>query len=118
MLAYYGSMISFITSGAPALAKAKALVVFQGTFAHTPCGTLVLPVSPRSTGVFDSVPYPLVLAWLPEVLHSKGSLVNFDISDILFLVVVLWIAIEILNNGDWGGGRRVRVDDRVVVPAG
>jgi hypothetical protein len=43
---------------------------------------------------------------------------SFNISDILFLVVVLWIAIEILNNGDWGGGRRVRGDDLVPVPAG
>ena len=67
---------------------------------------------------FIAVPYPRVLAWLPEVLQSKGSLMSFDISDILFLVVVLWIAIEILNNGDWGGGRRVRGDDRVPVRAG
>jgi hypothetical protein len=34
---------------------------------------------------------------------------NFDTSDILFIVVVLSIAIIILNNGDWGGGRRSRV---------
>lgn len=42
---------------------------------------------------------------------------DFNVSDILFLVVVLWIAIEILNDGDWGGGRRIRNDDRVAVPA-
>jgi hypothetical protein len=40
-----------------------------------------------------------------------------NLSDILFLVVVIWLAIEILNNGDWGGGRRVRSDDRRPVPA-
>jgi hypothetical protein len=34
---------------------------------------------------------------------------DFNASDILFLVVVLSIAIIILNNGDWGGGRRSRV---------
>ncbi len=33
---------------------------------------------------------------------------DFNASDILFLVVVLWLAIEILNNGDGGGGRRAR----------
>jgi hypothetical protein len=35
---------------------------------------------------------------------------NFSPSDILFIVLVLWIAIELLNNGGWGGGRRSRVD--------
>jgi hypothetical protein len=34
---------------------------------------------------------------------------DFDASDILFIVVVLWIAVQILNNGDWGGGKRARV---------
>jgi hypothetical protein len=36
---------------------------------------------------------------------------DFNASDILFLVVVLSLAIAILNNGDWGGGggRRARV---------
>lgn len=43
---------------------------------------------------------------------------DFNVSDIVFLVVVLWIAIEILNNGDWGGGRRLRTDDRALAPAG
>jgi hypothetical protein len=43
---------------------------------------------------------------------------NFNVSDILFIAVVLWLAIEILNKGDWGGGRRLRSDDRAPVPAG
>ena len=34
---------------------------------------------------------------------------NFDPSDILFIAVVLWLAVQILNNGDWGGGKRSRV---------
>ena len=34
---------------------------------------------------------------------------DFSLSDILFLVLVLAIAITILNNDDWGGGRRSRV---------
>jgi hypothetical protein len=36
---------------------------------------------------------------------------DFDISDILFLVAFLSIVIMILNNDDWGGGRRSRVTD-------
>ena len=43
---------------------------------------------------------------------------DFSVSDILFIAVVLWMVIEILNNGDWGGGRRLRNDDRVLAPAG
>jgi hypothetical protein len=43
---------------------------------------------------------------------------DFNVSDILFIAVVLWMVIEILNNGDWGGGRRLRSDDRVLAPAG
>ena len=42
---------------------------------------------------------------------------DFNVSDIVFLVVVLWIAIEIINNGDWGSGRRVRNDEHAAVPA-
>jgi hypothetical protein len=42
---------------------------------------------------------------------------DFDPSDIIFLVVILWIVIEILNNGGWGGGRRSRVDNLDRVPA-
>ena len=42
---------------------------------------------------------------------------DFNASDILFLVVVLWIVVELLNNDNWGGGRRIRNDDRVAVPA-
>jgi hypothetical protein len=34
---------------------------------------------------------------------------DFTVSDIIFLVVVLSLAIIALNNGDWGGGRRARV---------
>ncbi len=42
---------------------------------------------------------------------------DFNVSDILFLVVVLWLAIEILNNGDWGGGRRARNFDPAALPS-
>lgn len=28
-------------------------------------------------------------------------------SDLLFIAIVVWIAIQIIN-GDWGGGRRAR----------
>lgn len=42
---------------------------------------------------------------------------DFTPSDILFIAVVIWIAIEILNNGDWGGGRRLRVNRLDRVPA-
>ena len=41
---------------------------------------------------------------------------DLSISDILFLVLVIWTVIEILNNGDWGGGRRLRSNDRVLAP--
>lgn len=34
---------------------------------------------------------------------------DFSPSDILFIAVVLWIVIMILENGDWGGGHRARV---------
>ena len=30
-------------------------------------------------------------------------------SDVLFLIIILWIVVEIINNGDWGGGHRARV---------
>ena len=43
---------------------------------------------------------------------------DFNFSDILFLVLVLWMAIEIMNNGNWGGGRRIRQDDRELAPVG
>ncbi len=42
---------------------------------------------------------------------------DFNVSDILFLVLVLWLVIEILNDSNWGGGRRIRTDDQVPVPA-
>jgi hypothetical protein len=29
-------------------------------------------------------------------------------SDVLFIAIVIWLAIEIIN-GDWGGGKRSRV---------
>ena len=32
-------------------------------------------------------------------------------SDILFIAIVIWLAIEIIN-GDWGGGRRARAFPR------
>lgn len=38
-------------------------------------------------------------------------------SDILFLVVVIWMVIEILNDSGWGGGRRIRTHERAAVPA-
>lgn len=34
---------------------------------------------------------------------------DFNFSDIIFLVMVLWMAIVIINKGDGGGGRRARV---------
>ena len=43
---------------------------------------------------------------------------DFNPSDILFLVVLLAIVIAILNDSDWGGGRRSRVTHDVPVPAG
>ena len=33
-------------------------------------------------------------------------------SDALFIAIVLWIILEIINNGDWGGGHRARVPVR------
>ena len=42
---------------------------------------------------------------------SKGQDMQFDGSDILFLVVVLWLAIAIINSGG-GGGRRTPVPVR------
>ncbi len=32
---------------------------------------------------------------------------QFDPSDVLFIAIVIWIAVQIIN-GDWGGGRRAR----------
>jgi hypothetical protein len=29
-------------------------------------------------------------------------------SDVLFIAIVIWLALEIID-GDWGGGRRARV---------
>lgn len=43
---------------------------------------------------------------------------DFSISDLLFLIVVLWIATEIINNGGWGGGRRIRPTQLVPSRAG
>jgi hypothetical protein len=34
---------------------------------------------------------------------------NLDPTDILFIAFVLWLVVEILNNDDWGGGKRARV---------
>ena len=34
---------------------------------------------------------------------------NFDPTDILFIAVVLWLAIQILNHDDWGSGKRADV---------
>jgi hypothetical protein len=34
---------------------------------------------------------------------------NFNPSDLIFLAIVIWLAITILDNGDGGGGRRARV---------
>jgi hypothetical protein len=31
-----------------------------------------------------------------------------DIFNILLLTLVLWIAADLLNDGDWGGGKRSR----------
>ena len=53
--------------------------------------------------------------WSPWSLPSRpgrGILnqitMDFDISDLLFVVVVLWLAITIINS-DGGGGRRARM---------
>lgn len=32
---------------------------------------------------------------------------QLDLSDFLFLVIALWLVIQIINNGDRGGGYRV-----------
>ena len=37
---------------------------------------------------------------------------QFEPSDILFIAIVIWIAI-VLINGDWGGGHRSRVPARI-----
>jgi hypothetical protein len=42
---------------------------------------------------------------------------DFQPSDLVFLAVILWIVLEILNDGGWGGGRRSRVDTLDRVPA-
>ena len=42
---------------------------------------------------------------------------DFSVSDILFLAVVLSIVIAILNDSDWGGGRRARVTADLPVSA-
>ena len=39
-----------------------------------------------------------------EVIHM-----DFNFSDAMFLAIVIWLAITILNSGDGGGGRRARV---------
>jgi hypothetical protein len=57
----------------------------------------------RSTGKMWSLPE----FCSPKIL--KYNLMDFNGSDILFLVLVLSLVIMILNNGDWGGGRRARV---------
>ena len=53
--------------------------------------------------------------WSPWALPGRpgrgildGITMDFDISDLLFVVVVLWLAIAIINNNG-GGGRRARV---------
>jgi hypothetical protein len=33
-------------------------------------------------------------------------------SDIIFIAIVLWIVLEIINNDDWGSGHRARVPAR------
>jgi hypothetical protein len=43
---------------------------------------------------------------------------DISLTDILFIVVVLWMVIELLNNSDWGSGHRARKNDRAAVPVG
>lgn len=42
-------------------------------------------------------------------LRPKERLVQFDLSDIVFLVVVLSIAVLLINSSGGGGGHRSRV---------
>ncbi len=42
---------------------------------------------------------------------------DFSPTDILTIVVLVWIVIEILNDSNWGGGRRIRNNDWELVPA-
>lgn len=34
---------------------------------------------------------------------------GLDPSDVLFIAIIIWIVLEIIN-GDWGGGHRSRVE--------
>jgi hypothetical protein len=36
---------------------------------------------------------------------------GIDPTDILFIAIILWLILEIIN-GDWGGGHRARVPTR------
>jgi hypothetical protein len=49
------------------------------------------------------------LAGKPAAL---GIIVQFDVSDIVFLVVVLSIAVLLINNNSGGGGHRIHVPVR------
>jgi hypothetical protein len=54
----------------------------------------------------------LVLARLPYFRHTKRTyFMALEPSDILFIAIVIWLILEIIN-GDWGGGHRARVPVR------
>jgi hypothetical protein len=51
---------------------------------------------------------PLALAGsAAEPRYWAGTQMDFTPADILFICVVIWIALELID-GDWGGGRRSR----------
>ena len=51
---------------------------------------------------------PDVLRSFPWSVHTGLITMNLDPSDVLFIALVLWIAIVIINNSG-GGGHRARV---------
>ena len=54
----------------------------------------------------------LVLARLPYFRHTgRTYFMALEPSDILFIAIVIWLILEIIN-GDWGGGHRARVPVR------
>jgi hypothetical protein len=54
------------------------------------------------------------LYWTAQPLRSSGTIRNtshtlMDILDILLIALIVWIALDLLNDGGWGGGKRGRV---------
>ena len=48
----------------------------------------------------------VVIAGFPATRDTEQD--AMDILDILLLALVLWIAVDLLNDGGWGGGKRRR----------